>query len=145
MSQWVPGIDTVARWWRARVQSGPAAAMAAPTPMAHGMLNWPATRPKAIGPRPSPMSMAALAVPDAAPRCDGSAVAKIAEKKAGVLNATPTAATAAPRIRPGGEGHAAARGRPAAIAPRAAAPRASGGRRSGTRANAIRHPRTTLP
>jgi hypothetical protein len=36
-------------------------------------------------PRPSPMSIAALAVPDAAPRCDGSAVAKIAEKKAGVL------------------------------------------------------------
>src|SRR3954468_1111532 len=102
MSQWVPGIDTVARWWRARVQSGPAAAMAAPTPMAHGMPNWLATRPKRIGPRPSPMSIAALAVPDAAPRCDGSAVAKIAAKKAGVLNATPTAATAAPRIRPGG-------------------------------------------
>jgi len=67
------------------------------------------------------MTIAALAVPDAAPRCDGSAVAKIAETKAGVLIATPTSAMTAPRIRPGGEGHAAARRRPAASAPRAAA------------------------
>src|SRR3954447_23183559 len=98
MRQWVPGIDTVARCWRVSVHRAPAAAIAAPTPMAHGMPNWPATRPKPMGPRPSPMSIAALAVPDAAPRSDGSAVAKIAEKKAGVLNATPIAATAAQRI-----------------------------------------------
>src|SRR3954464_10213837 len=109
MRQWVPGIDTVARCWRVRVHSAPAAAIAAPTPMAPGMPNWPATRPRMMGPRPTPSSIGALAVPDAAPRWDGWAVAKIAEKKAGVLNATPTAATAAPSIRPGGEGHAAAR------------------------------------
>jgi len=45
--QWVSDIDTVARR-RLRVHSAPAAAMAAPTPMAHWMLNWPATTPKTI-------------------------------------------------------------------------------------------------
>ena len=79
------------------------------------MPNGPATSPSRIGPRPSPRSMAALAVPDAAPRCEGAAVAKIAEKKAGVLNATPTAATAAPSSRPAGDGHDAARTSPTAI------------------------------
>ena len=47
--------------------------------------------------------MTALAVPDATPRCVGDAVAKIAEKNAGVLKATPTARTAAPMMSPAGD------------------------------------------
>ena len=43
-----------------------------------------------------------LAVPAAAPRSDGLAVAKIAEKNAGVLNATPTAVRTVPAIIPPG-------------------------------------------
>ena len=100
-----------------------------------------ATRPSAIGPRPSPRSMAALAVPDAAPRCDGVAVAKIAEKNAGVLKATPTAMTATPTISPAGAGQSATRPRPSADrrerggrrAEATAGGRAPGRRRSGRR------------
>jgi hypothetical protein len=39
--QRVPGIDTVARWWRVRVHTAPAAAIAAPRPIALGMPTWP--------------------------------------------------------------------------------------------------------
>ena len=98
-----------------------------------------ATKPSRIGPIPSPRSIAALAVPDATPRSFGAALAKIAEKNAGVLKLTPTARTAMPTNAPDGSGQSAASTRPAPIVARAAAPSGKDGRRSGTRANAIRH------
>ncbi len=53
-----------------------------------------------MGPRAIPRSKNTLAVPDAAPRSPGFAVAKIAEKNAGVLIVTPSAKIAAPRTIP---------------------------------------------
>ena len=127
------------------VQIAPAPATAAPTPNAHGIPNPSATSPSAIGPSPNPRSMTALAVPEATPRCVGDAVAKIAEKNAGVLNATPIARTAAPMMSPTGDRRVAATIRPTLIVTRAAVPRTREGTLSGTRANAMRQTTTTAP
>ena len=64
----------------------PAAAAKAP-----GIPCRSATSPAPTGPPARPRSSAMLAVADAAPRSSGPAVAKIAEKKAGVLPTTPVA------------------------------------------------------
>ena len=53
-----------------------------------------------MGPRAIPRSKNTLKVPDAAPRSPGFAVAKIAEKNAGVLSVTPSAKIAAPKTIP---------------------------------------------
>src|SRR4051794_3510702 len=117
--------------------------MPAPAPNAHGIPNESATRPSAIGPKPRPMSMDALAVPDAAPRSLGLALAKIAEKNAGVLNVTPPATPTTPASSPAGVGQTAMIARPAAVTSNPAAPSGSEGRRSGTLAHSSRQATTT--
>src|SRR5664279_431436 len=135
------------RWVRVseRVQMLPMAATAAPTPNAQGIPADCATNPSMIGPPPIPRSRNALAVPEAAPRSDGFVVVKIAVKKAGVLNATPTPSITAAASIPTGVAHTAVMIRPAAMIPRADSPSGSAGTRSGTLAKRTRQITTTMP
>ena len=89
--------------------------------------------------------MKALAVPAAAPRSDGLAVAKIAAKNAGVVNVTPTAITTAPVISPVGVCQAVISTSPTAVSTSDEAASGSDGNRSGSWAKTSRHATTTQP
>src|SRR5215207_3734747 len=127
------------------VHAAPIRAKAQPAPNAHDRSCWRATRPSAIGPNPRPRSMNAEAVPAAAPRSPGVAVAKIAAKNAGVEKVTPTAITTTPVSRPASVCHPTSTANPAAIATREPAASGNEGNRSGTLAKATRHTTITPP